>query len=35
MNNIGGQELSLPAIGRKKIWETSGINKLSIHLSYF
>lgn len=25
MNQIGGQELSLPAIGRKNIWETSGM----------
>jgi len=28
MNNIGGQELSLSAIGRKNIWETSGMNIL-------
>ncbi len=26
MNNIGGQELSLPAIGRKNLWEISGMN---------
>jgi len=26
MNNIQGQELSLPAIGRRNIWETSGLN---------
>jgi hypothetical protein len=26
MNKIGGQELSLPAIGRKNIWEISGMN---------
>lgn len=24
MNLVGGQELSLPAIGRKNIWQTSG-----------
>ena len=28
MNNIGGQELSLPAVGRKNIWEASGMNSL-------
>jgi prolyl-tRNA synthetase len=27
MNGIGGQELSLPAIGRKYIWEMSGMNR--------
>jgi prolyl-tRNA synthetase len=25
MNNIGGQELSLSAIGRKNTWEISGM----------
>jgi prolyl-tRNA synthetase len=27
MNHIGGQELSLSAIGRKTIWEMSGMNR--------
>jgi prolyl-tRNA synthetase len=26
INHIGGQELSLPAIGRRNMWEISGKN---------
>lgn len=32
MNQVGGQELSLSAIGRRNIWETSG---MKISLIYF
>lgn len=28
MNNIGGQELCLSAVGRKNLWEATGIKRL-------
>ncbi len=34
MNQIEGQELSLPAIGRKNIWEMSGMNFFLLSIVY-